>query len=421
MATCHSLDSDPIEIFLRSRIPLATAAYKIEESIASSSLKNVPLSPSSSTSSDAPLVAQSTKAKKTKNGKLKTNNVKMERSLESVCLGEIGTGFAWLKDILKTKNPHSIQGEMDKASTKPTLTDGGKVLLRQMMNSVLDDDACTSSTAPLKHCWSFLRPVSSLDQSHSPTPSSSLFVELLKIITSHEAVNDETTQRGVSHLNIFQIIKSLQSYFSTSKSIAKNIPPGMDSNQIICAALAFLSTPIPILDAHVNNEGDQDEPSLPLIGTILPLDYFPSMPLLLQESSTNSNKDETSKKSFKKYFVNKSNLKSSFLQEYSFVTKLLNLEASFWASTSQYPSRLRVIPRIEDVTREKSLLFMGGTTKSTSEGAKSGSSSSKKGGKKIGSCGSATKRKSADAQTNAKTDSKLTKKKKTANDDVSTK
>jgi len=391
MTDCYTVDSDPIEIFLRSRIPLAaggkmkTISSSLEQGLKSSGFPSPPSSPSSS---DAPIMARSTKSKakaKKENAKggfnnhlTKSSKIKVEPALES-CLREIGTGISWLKEVSEASDLYSsTQKEME---ATPKLSVNGKAILRQLLNSVTIDEDVLNSSLASKPSWSFL----TRDSERQDT-SSSLFLKILQQISSEEGVNDETKQR--SPLKASQIIKSLSSFFD-SNSVSKNIPPDMDSNQIIYAALSFLSSSCTMLDSRITVGGT---------GTSItdPHDYFPLMPLL-QESSNGTNE------SLKLYQGNVSNFKPPFLQHSSFLTKLSNLEALFWTSTILYPSRLRVIPRMGNASREKLLL---GGLKGESEGK---GSSSKKSVKKSGG---GSKRKAAESQALG-SDSKVKKKKTT--------
>jgi len=412
------MNPDPIEAILRNRVPLANKtklglinSHPSPGSGYHNSIHRGFSSPTSSTSSsDAPLMAQSSKAR-AKAAKQEeslankgggsalsnTNNnemIKVEPALES-CLGETGTGLAWLQHVLRTKTNKTTSTDSHDSNKQPLpmiqteLSEDGKDILRRLLNSVAIDDEFLNSNAGSTPCWSFLaqrqhqqQPESNAEIS-AVTPTrvqhSSLFVLILqKVVTNFDTKNENNFEQQPTTIPIkaTQLLKSCSPYFE-GKYASKNVPPELDSNQVIFAALSFLSsTTIPSLEFDEDME-PPDEQSTSIAD---PHHHFPLMPLLLS-GSPNTPNDEEPNPNLRLYQINEPNLPPSSLHDPHVLAKLLNLEAAFWASSVAYPSRFRVIPRMEDGVRETTLCFTGGSTakKGETEGS-SGKRGKTKGG-----------------------------------------
>jgi len=453
MAECDSMNPDPIEAILRNRVPLANVTHKGSSILSSpayhSENRGFPSPTSSTSSSDALLLSQSSKARaKTAKqeellgkggegggagggGRSAGNNnsidatasrttneiIKVEPALES-CLGETGTGLAWLQHVLRTKSSAADSCVIG----KETMTDGtskqrsptirtelsqdGKDILRQLLNSVAIDDEILNRYSGSTPSWSFLTRSDGpgLFPGHAnntPIKHPSLFVLILQqVFTNCDTKGDITNhEHHIPATKATQILKACSPYFE-NKCVSKNIPAEANSNQVIFAALSFLSaTTIPYLDLE-EDWVQQDER---ITSVADPHHHFPLMPLLIPPPSDNHDdhnnnaNEEEHNPNLRMYQINEPNLTPSSLHDTHFLTKIHNLEASFWASTVQYSSRLRVIPRMEDTSHERMLLFMGGSTK---KGDLEASSSSKKSVKKVSGSGSgAAKRKVAEGQT----------------------
>ena len=198
------------------------------------------------------------------------------------------------------------------------------------------------------------------------------------------------------HISIVAIIKACTPYFksrnnlnprSSSSSLnpmnakcfirAADIPSSFDSNRIIYAALNYLSTAL-FDDDIVNCKNKNSSPSS-LSFEIF--SYFPIMPLVeqiqgdkksgngfkiysnhpqlqsssIQGSTTSSNNNNNNNTSIDDMISKMEEL----LQDPKFLFKLENLESCFWSSTVSYPSRLRIMSRLDSWKDEEKILFQG--------------------------------------------------------------
>ena len=174
-----------------------------------------------------------------------------------------------------------------------------------------------------------------------------IFPKLLQIISSADTSNafqsSQKTSKAIhQYIDIAEIIKGCSPLIY---HLAMHLPSNFDSNEAIYSALLFLCAKTPVIQ-HMNTMSSQ---------VINPSDYFPSYPLLRNEADDNEENNNRSRQNTKVGGLNPSSFRfrthesfsSSLLQNFSFLSKLANLEQCFWASTAHHPSRLRGIPRMD--------------------------------------------------------------------------
>ena len=121
-----------------------------------------------------------------------------------------------------------------------------------------------------------------------------------------------------------------------------DVPPDMDAKEEVMAALHFLSSRVPELDAesHVDNlVRSYDSFSVTSL--------FPSLPLLSANSEENLDR---------RCYVKSGNWS---MKDADFRRKVILLERAFSGSTEANPSRLRMCPRLEDREAEAKLMASG--------------------------------------------------------------
>ena len=299
-----------LDNFLRNRVPLAKGCHPNE----TTSLKNNEHSYCSSAPSSC--------------NKLSSPKLPLfAPCMESSHLKSMGTGFHYLRSVMdKDNSRHSVIIMNDLIQWRGK--DSEKVVVENN-ETHQKSPAITTNT-------------NSISVSSSSSSSSSLFVTLLGIIEQHE--RGETSET----LTISQVVEKCSGFVDFTP---RDVPMNLDSEMMVHASLIFLASPIENLNTGLNSVKNSE--TLNKTTSSSPIDYFPSMPLLLMSRAVDESQAINTKRV--NPFYNWS------LDSESFKTKVSNLENVFFGSTIEHPSRLRICPRTGD--EAKDALFM--VTRST--------------------------------------------------------
>jgi len=301
--------------------------------------------------------------------------------LDSVFFSQAGVGVGWLQYLLRQNNEHN----------QNDLSEDGKLILKHLLkehalldgnnndqdnhdddsdvdiddrNSDIDSSRLKEPSMQEHESWNFITNYYT-ETNRNENTRSLLFPTILQTIFDlYDKYETENKEKDMI-TNINEIIQSCLACIEQSHKNGtmilrpSDIPASMDSNQIVIAALLYLSSSV---------DG------------ISYVKQLPQMPLL-QRIYDNNNDEDGIPQGFQ---ICQQNITQNMLDNHEFRFKLATLEASFWKTSSRidYIPRLHTIPRMETNSSEEKLMQDGTTTKAQPKKRKSSINTSSTAGNK---------------------------------------